>query len=548
MKHTKNPSANKFNQLIKLIENSISKKNYPQAIKHLLSAKKIEPNNFAIVNEIGTCYSKIGDHHKALLFHSEANDLNANNAIILCNIGLDLLKLQKFNDSIIFLNQSISINPTNYMPYNGLASAYHNLGDYLNLSQVCIKAITLFPDNADFHGNLGTALIGLDQLESAKYATETALILNPTSIDAKLNLARILSLENSTSKSIEVYEELLKSAEVTRPDLIPLIKYNLSFEYLNQGSLIQGWSFYEFGFNKEISISQSRRPNRRFKVTHWNGEDLDGKRLLIWGEQGVGDEILFMSMLSDVGCKEENIIIECDSRLVTIVKRSFPSFDVRPSAFNIDGSAVFEDYDFHIPIGSLAKIFRKSHQDFVKSKPYLIPNNLNNCDFISFIKASSQPLKIGLCWRSGFLNSERNKNYIPLSKWASIFDIPNALFINLQYGECEDEIINAEKIFKVDIHRSNQIDLRNDFEKTFCIINELDYIVTAGTAVSAMAFSIGKPSLTFLPRLGWDSLGTDYYPWSKNMIPFTPKDNNSLESTLSDIAKYILQQPNLRDK
>jgi hypothetical protein len=148
-------------------------------------------------------------------------------------------------------------------------------------------------------------------------------------------------------------------------------------------------------------------------------------------------------------------------------------------------------------------------------------------------------LKIGICWRSGLLTNEREINYIPLSQWQTIFSIPNAIFINLQYGECEEELVEAEDIFNKKIHRWSFIDLKNDLENTFMLINQLDLVITADTAVSPMAFSIGKPALTFMPVLGWTNLGEELFPWSSSMIPFVPKKNAPLKDVLRDIYEYI---------
>lgn len=532
-------SIKKFQSNLKLIEKSLSKGAHNEAVKYLLVAEGIEPNNYAILNEIGTCYSKLGDNNKALHYHLKALNIAKDNAIILCNIGIDLQKLNRHQASIDYLERSILVDPSNYMPYSGIASNHHSLGDYVKLSKISIEALALFPKISDFHVNLATALIGLNQPVEAKYCIETALLLNPNSIDAKFNLARILSLNNLYNDAINSYEALLNSIEVLKSDLVPFIKYNLSFDYLKMGMLEKGWDYFEFGFDSKIPLNKGRQPDRKFIVPMWSGELGSQKSLLVWGEQGIGDEILFMSLLRDLSSKSIQVIIECDKRLVNIVKRSYPNFIVRPSNYGVDKEQLLFDYDYHIPMGSLPRLFRKKMSDFRSSESYLVPNKLNNLELQNFFEKNSNFLKIGICWRSGLLTNEREINYIPLSQWHTIFTIPDAVFINLQYGECEKELNEAEDIFNIKIHRWPFIDLKNDLENTFMLIDQLDLVVTADTAVSPMAFSIGKPALTFMNQLGWANLGEEQYPWSSSMIQFPPKKDAPLKDALLDISKYI---------
>ena len=118
------------------------------------------------------------------------------------------------------------------------------------------------------------------------------------------------------------------------------------------------------------------------------------------------------------------------------------------------------------------------------------------------------------------------------------------MFINLQYGECENELIEAEKKFKINIARWSHIDLKNNLNLVFKIIDSLDFVVSAATAASAMAYSIGKTTLVFQPRSNWTNLGENYSPWSRDMHQFRPKDNQGIASTLVDISQHIISANN----
>lgn len=529
----------KFNKLLILIENSLAQKKTNDAIKHLLEALKLEPQNYAVLNELGTCYSNSGDFNKALDYHLKAHQLAKNNPIILANVGIDLFKMDNFNTAIEIFNEALSIEPHNLLALKGLIAVYHSIGDNKNLCDASVKGITLSPGNFEFHLNLGLALIGLYKFDEAKYSLETALTLNPHCTEAKLNIAHIRSNQGQHHEAIEIYENILFATHNCHPDLEATIKYNLSYEYLTIGKIQEGWHLYDNGLHKSVPFYLRRRPSRSFSVPQWDGQDINNSTLMIWGEQGLGDEILFMSLIPDFLLKFKNVILECQPRLVSIAQRSFPNIKVRPYYFDENGKQLRFDYEYHIPIGSLSKHLRKSISDYESQRPYLIP--LTNSTYLpnQLIKNNADKLIIGICWRSGLITAERSLNYIPLNDWNAIFSIPNAVFINLQYGDCEEELTNAEKKFNVKIHRWPNIDLKNDLETVFSLISQMDLIVTAATAVSPMAFSIGKNALTFKPSKDWTNMGTNYFPFSKNMICFTPINGQEFKSVLNTIAKYI---------
>jgi hypothetical protein len=137
---------------------------------------------------------------------------------------------------------------------------------------------------------------------------------------------------------------------------------------------------------------------------------LNGQRLLVWGEQGIGDELLFLTCLADLNSIDGYILVECESRLVSALSRSFPNIIFRPSSYHptLGLPAVFNDYNLHIPMGGLMEIFRNDISDFERSKPYIIVDSKIAHDFedrLSTICGSHK--RIGICWRSGQLSAQR---------------------------------------------------------------------------------------------------------------------------------------------
>jgi tetratricopeptide (TPR) repeat protein len=532
----------KFNKILKLVEKNLASNNLNSAIANLELLIKIEPENFAAISELGTCYAKLNRFHQALEFHERALTFSPENIVILTNVGLDLMHLGRFGVAKSFFEKALSLNIKDPNAFLGLCNLYNNQGDYKNLIKVCTEGLSHFPANEQLHIFVACGLLGVNKYNEAKFSLETALLLNPNSLEANFNLAHIESQVGSSEKARLLYETLLENPSIKDNDLYPLINFNLSFEFLRNGDLSKGWNLYESGFDFRVPFHMRRRPNRTFKAPKWVGQSLANSTILVWREQGIGDEILFLSILNDLIKIAPKVILECEPRLINICQRSFPKIQVRAAPLGDENPTNDEDYDFEISIGSLAKFFRKSINQFKPEDKYLKPERDFNNNLIEIIKSEKNTLKIGICWRSGILNTQRNTNYVPLSDWGAIFKLPNCTFVNLQYGESENEIIEAERKNNVKIYRDTLINLKDDIDTVFSIISNLDLVITPATAVSSMSFSIGTPTLIFKKYNAWDILGQDSYPWSSSVKIFPLTESYPAENALLEISEYILKE------
>jgi hypothetical protein len=301
---------------------------------------------------------------------------------------------------------------------------------------------------------------------------------------------------------------------------------------------------YASGFNHLIPSYLRRRPNRNFEVPHWNTLSHCDSKLLVWAEQGLGDELLFATMLPDQLTLTPNVIFECDERLVPIFARTYPEIVVRGHSYDEKNfyKQKLQDFQFHIPVANLASLHRNHIEKFPKNSKTLKIDLNKQIKFKNRLKNHNAKLLIGICWRSGTLSASRNSGYTSIFDWGPIFSIPNACFVNLQYGECEEEIQQAEEKFNIKILRWNDIDLKMDIDDVMSLIDCLDIVVTAGTAVFAMAGSIRKETYLYISKPGWDLLGADYYPWFDTVKVFYPSAGEITASTLSLISNEIMHK------
>lgn len=146
---------------------------------------------------------------------------------------------------------------------------------------------------------------------------------------------------------------------------------------------------------------------------------------------------------------------------------------------------------------------------------------------------------MGICWRSGKLSIERNRHYTGLLDWEEILNIQDIQFVNLQYGECEEELRAVEEALGIQILRWPDLDLKNDLDKVLALIGELDSVVTVGTAVSSLAAAVGTQTL-LLTKNTWMMLGQEeHYPWFESVQPFIAAKGAQVASRIDDVAAAL---------
>ena len=502
---------------------------------------KIHPDYSGLKASLAKVCIQLSQYDEGLHYIIEELKLNPNDPNTLTSCAFIQVQMGLLEDAFKNINLAIDIDPEKIESQFVLCSILTAQGDDQAALTVALNALSIDPTSANALNNLGTVLQKNGDSMSAKIAFESACILSPESHEPFYNLACLEAIADNPHKAIELFNKSLLMKSFTTSNIKPRVMYSLSFEFLKIGRLSEGWKNYNFGFHESVPFEYRRAPNRTFSVPEWKGEPLSGQRLLIWGEQGIGDLLSFLTCLADLDAIDGYVLVECEPRLVVSLGRSFPKIIFRASSYyQTQGlPPVFNDYNLHIPMGSLMGIFRNDISDFKNSKPYIIVDS-EKANYFEEKLNSPQPARrrIGICWRSGKLSGQRNANYTSLLDWGSIFALPNCDFINLQYGECEDELVEAEDKFGVKILRWSELDLKNDFESTFALMSRLDTVVTVGTAVSMMAASIGV-SVILMEQRNWGQLGTDRYPWFENVEVILPPKGGIVAECLTTAANII---------
>jgi pentatricopeptide repeat protein len=527
-------------KLIQSAEVATKSRNYTKANQLLGKAVAQEPENLDVKIRYATSlfamsdFVKSADHFHRL--HIDApDDTNIWNGCI-----VSYLKLGNFEVATQFLKKMVSKNPEDYESWLNLCFAAGSAGQHADTLFYAMQALELKPLDTRSHNNLGCALLGMRRYKDALMSFQTALTIEPGNLDSLSNIATIYSLTGNTELALETYEQCLKFSD-QGSEYHDTIKYRMSFDLLRIGDLKQGWQMYDYGF-KPVDM-RSRSPKRHFPVPLWDGRELKEERLLVWREQGLGDELLFFGALRDVQKHVKHLIIECDPRLVKSMQRSFPAATVRAQSVRNAPQLppMFDDFDYQIPAGSLMALFRNSIEDFRSTEAYIKPDTERVIEFKKRLAALPHRYKIGICWRSGTLNAERNSSYTPISDWEPILRLPNVDIINLQYGDCREELDNVQAHFGITIHQWDDLNLKDDLDGVFSLAACLDHVVSVTTAPSVMAAAVGTPTSVLMPRSAWTLFGSDEYLIFPGMTPYICPEGQSLNELIPSLANGLLK-------
>ena len=523
-------------------QHALNKGEYSIAIDKYNKILSLDPLNYAALNNLAVIFinqSKLEQAEEILLKYLSNSEGDASS---FNHLAIVYMRTFRLSQALKLLEHARALDPFKIETYQNLANVCAQLKDNDAALHYALEAIKIDPTSSAAFNNLGSVFNSMAKFEEARLSFETAVELDSKNLEAFVNLGTAHVVLGDVQSAIATYETGLKKLPKHAATQSDVIKFLLSFEYLKTGRLKDGWGYYDSGFHPNIPNGNARSQPRTFKKPKWKGQPIQGKVLLVWREQGLGDEMMFLSMMPDLIKIHDKIILECDKRLVETLQRTFPQILVREQKYGQPPyfEAVHHDYDYHIPLGSLMRYLRPTIDSFKTSGPYLVVDPAKKEKFSNRLKIHKDKLLIGICWRSGNIDPLRALTYIGIMEWGELFSLDNVAWVNLQYGECEQECLEAEKKFGIEIIRWNDLDLKDDLDDIFALMSELDFVVTVATAVHHMGAATGCETLLITPTGAWNRFHLDYDPWFKNIHPFIA-DYQNLQETLPDVKNYILK-------
>jgi hypothetical protein len=443
--------------------------------------------------------------------------------------------------------------------FAGVSAALGRLEDVV---QGCQHTVELAPGHALAWFNLGLACFKLGRLEDAIAAYKNALAIEPDAPAALGNLGatyleagdpaqavlwcgkavardpRLLPALNSLGiahRELGAYRDALdcfeRGAAIGPGDAD--VHWNRALALLKLGDYARGWDEFEWRWRYEKAMQ------RATPYPGWTGTR-PLPSLLVYAEQGVGDQVMFASCLPELMPAMDRVVVECDKRLAPIFTRSFPGIHFHGGSWDERRPECSRKIDCQIPMGSLPRLFRRDRAAFPRTAGYLVPDGEKVAEWRNRLAGLGTGMKVGLSWRGGNDAKTRSKRSIPLQEWSRILAVPDVVFVDLQYGNHEEEL-RAIRASGASVWSPDGIDAMADLDSFASLIAALDLVITVDNSTLHLAAALGVETWGLLPYDSdwrWEA-GQDRSLWYPSLKLFSQRARNHWTDILETSSEEL---------
>lgn len=535
---------------------------FEAAISDYDRALTLSPDQFAALANKGNALLEMGRHAEALACHERSLKLAPGSAAAWINTGRALFELHRleetkrcaeqalklapdnsdawclhgnalnemrlFEEAVASFQRAVAINSEHQKAWSNRGAALSSLLKFQEAVDSQRRAVELKADDFQAWVNLGAALHDLQRHLEAIKCYERALQLNPGYADAYSNMGATLLELGRRDEAQRCYEHAL-SLEPANPNA----NWNLSQLLIAQAAWPEGWKRFESRWEfKKLNLKRLQTSKPR-----WSGAPSD-RPLLLWGEQGIGDQILYASVLPELEGLPQRKYVALDKRLIPLFARSMPGFEF------IDLAGVGDDLDFaeQLPLGSLPGLFRSTVERFRKARhPFLVADPVRARTLREKITRPGK-LVCGVSWASTrkFLGQHKSvslEQMLPILSWDRLH------FVDLQYGDtaAERQALQAQR--GIVMQHLDEVNIFDDLDGLAALIQACDVVVTTSNTTAHMAGALGKETLLLLPRgrgrLWYWSDYDGHNPWYPTIHSFEQHRPGDWSQPMAAITDYL---------
>lgn len=492
-----------------------------QLYRQIIAADPRQADAWHLLGVIG---SQLGQHAPALECIQRAIGLNPRSVSFYSNLGNVLHALGRDDEAVAAYQQALQIDPQFLDAYMNLAGLYKDQKQYEAAEAQLQQALRLNPGSAVADNNLGVIYRDQGRLEAAAECYQRALAKNPRYADAHNNLGNALHDLGQFEESIACYQ----TAVQLKPDYAEA-HLSLAISWLLVGNLEAGWPEYDWRF-------ACKRPERPpFVEPIWDGSPLDGKTILLYGEQGFGDKLQFIRYAPLVKARGGRVVVACNPALLKIFSRTPGIDELVPIP---DG--VLPKFDVYANLLTLPAIFQTRIESIPCNVPYLFADPDLVERWGQRLRARST-FKIGIVWQGSQHNFGARTRTIALKHFAPLAQVPGVELISLQKGFGTEQI--AELAGEMSI-----VELGDDFDAasgpfmdTAAVMRNLDLVIASDTSIGHLAGGLGVPvwvAIPFVPDWRWMRDREDT-PWYPTMRLFRQRQTGAWEPVFQRIADEL---------
>ncbi len=465
----------------------------------------------------------------------KALELRRDDPASLCGLGRAYEKLDRFDEALGCYRTALAICPLRAEIHFNLGAVAHRAGRLDDAIAAYRQAVALKPDYANAHVQLAAVLGDLDRVDEALEHSAHALRLLPNQAAAQNNHGTLLQERGDIAGAMTHYRRAIEIAP-----LDPEAHINYATTLLLCGNFAHGWPQYEWRWQAR---GVTYHPHRRLPLRIWDGTPLAARTLLVHGEQGVGDEIMFASCIADLLERGERCVIDCDVRLAPLFARSFPGAVVSGTRGESDLSDLAARWrpDVQIPAGTLPRYLRLHLAGFPRRPSYLVPDPQLVRVWSERYRRLGRGLVVGISWRGGGNAAEHRRRSTRLEQWRNLFAVPAVHFVNLQYGDCANEVAAVHDSYGVTIHTWPDVNPLQNLDGFAAQVAALDLVISVTNATVHMAGGVGIPTWVLLnPISSWRwLLDREDSPWYPSVRLFRQSQLRHWDDVFARVAREL---------
>ena len=380
--------------------------------------------------------------------------------------------------------QGLLYRPKNVPILKNLITSLTMLNRLDEASVACKEILSINSDDAETINMMGTIYEKKGLYDQAKTEFLRALELDKNLLQAKINIATLYQLEGSEDKANEIYNDLAKKQK-GNPDIL----FRRSTFAFKQENFADGWKYFEYTW-KVFPKNKILWPIQNKPL--WKGEK--GGRLVLWKEQGIGDQIILLSLVPEVLDMCGSVSVYVDPRLHSLCKRTMPEIN-----FISDENVLKrESFDHHLSLGSVPALVRNNIRDFDRTVSGYFKADPSRVESIRKELQLDGKTVIGISWRS-FKSLNQTKKSIQLYDMERIFSGLNVVLVNLQYGDVDDEIRKFREETGIEVVQCASVDNREDLDGLAALIEVCDLVLSTSNVTIHMAGALAKKTWVLLP-------------------------------------------------
>jgi tetratricopeptide (TPR) repeat protein len=523
---------NKIRQELQAVADALAAKRIPEALELARQIESRYPDDPDVLQVAGLAFEDAREIEPAIARTRAAIARKADRAEYHITLARLLVKSGEHAAALESALQALKLEPGSAEIHATIAGVYHPWRDDLAV-EAARRAIELDPSLHTGHGNLAAALWGLGQLEEAEKHGREAIRLKPSQVSYRTNMALIYKDLGRIEEARELYRTLLNEAPdhpklamdlgtlaiECEADLDAARAWYRKAQASGEARAVMSEGIIDFLDNRFDTAwdryeSRMRVPDQRYQhslfahLPQWDGKAAPAGGLLVYGEQGLGDEIMFASMLPDLAKRVSPVCLFCDPRVAALFQRSFAQIEIIAEPRSTQGERVksLENVGAVVAAGSLGGIFRRSSSDFPQHSGYLTPDPVKTAAWKERLDALGPGLKAGISWIGGVQKTGRSRRSVTLEQLQPLLSMPGVAWISLQHPSGLARAPVTE--FPGATH---------DLDDLAGLVCALDLVISVCNTNVHIAGALGKEVLVMAPfvpewRYGMSGEGMRWYP------------------------------------